>query len=396
MMARSLSRTGHTTLLVTLTLVAAAGATPLAAQHRVEVKARSSRADADSLGRQERRLHDRVATLARSLDDEDLSASERRAVGEELNRAVQQLAGLASRMAGIGEQMQVRIERMTGDRARMMSRALTQTSVAQGAMPRGWIGLVAVGPALEPRVENDELLVRYLAYPRVQSVDPSSPAQRAGIMPGDTLLAYDGRDVREGDISLPRLLQPGKRLMVRFRRDGRVHDVALAVATAPTRIRQRRDEEIDETRAPWTVAGVPDAASFPRVPEPPSAVPAAPMRRVVVRSAPVAPMPPAPATALFGFSPNGVAGAQLATVTEGLARTLGVKRGVLVTNAPVGSPAFESGLQDGDVIVKVAGQDISSVAELRDLVRMVAENGDHAVALECVRDRRGRRVVLRW
>jgi membrane-associated protease RseP (regulator of RpoE activity) len=188
--------------------------------------------------------------------------------------------------------------------------------------------------------------------------------------------------------------------MVRLRRDGRVHDVPVTVAVAPTRIRQRRDEEIDEGRAPWAIAGVPDVASFPRAAEAPAAsLPAAPMRRVVVRStpvAPMAPMPPAPAMALFGFSPNGVAGAQLATVTEGLARTLGVKRGVLVTNAPVGSPAYESGLQDGDVIVKAAGQDVRSVAELRDLVRMVAENGDHAVALECVRDKRTRRVMLRW
>jgi S1-C subfamily serine protease len=275
-----------------------------------------------------------------------------------------------------------------------------QPIVARFAMTRGWIGLVAAGPAMEPRVENDELIVRYLAYPRVESVDPSSPAQRAGILPGDTLLAYNGRDVREGDISLKRLLQPNSRLMVRLRRDGRVHDVPVIVAVAPTRIRQRRDEEIDEGRAPWAIAGVPDAASFPRAAEAPAApLPAAPMRRVVVRNtpvAPMAPMPPAPAMALFGFSPNGVAGAQLATVTEGLARTLGVKRGVLVTNAPVGSPAYESGLQDGDVIVKAAGQDVRSVAELRDLVRMVAENGDHAVALECVRDKRTRRVMLRW
>ena len=93
---------------------------------------------------------------------------------------------------------------------------------------------------------------------------------------------------------------------------------------------------------------------------------------------------------------NGVAGAQLAALTEGLARTVGVRRGVLVTYAAVGSLAYTSGLRDGDVIVRVGGEQVSTVAELREKVQMAVENGESSVKLDCVRDRKARAVTLRW
>ena len=93
---------------------------------------------------------------------------------------------------------------------------------------------------------------------------------------------------------------------------------------------------------------------------------------------------------------NGVAGAQLAALTEGLARTVGVRSGLLVTYAAVGSPAYTSGLRDGDVIVRVGGDPVRTVAELREQVQRAVENGENSVKLDCVRDRKERTVVLRW
>ena len=75
---------------------------------------------------------------------------------------------------------------------------------------------------------------------------------------------------------------------------------------------------------------------------------------------------------------------------------LGVRRGVLVANAPMGSPAYESGLRDGDVLVKAAGQQLRTVGELRERVAMSADNGEHALVLELVRARRVRSATLRW
>ena len=97
----------------------------------------------------------------------------------------------------------------------------------------------------------------------------------------------------------------------------------------------------------------------------------------------------------FAFG-SGVAGAQLSTISEGLGKALGVSSGVLVTSAPVGSPANESGLQDGDVIAKVGRQPVRRVYEVIDLVGLAAENGDHSVELEIVRQRKPLKVMLKW
>ena len=61
-------------------------------------------------------------------------------------------------------------------------------------------------------MENGELIIRYLTHPAIVSVEPSSPAERAGLVPSDTLIAYDGEDVRDTDIAITRLLTPNKRV----------------------------------------------------------------------------------------------------------------------------------------------------------------------------------------
>lgn len=99
---------------------------------------------------------------------------------------------------------------------------------------------------------------------------------------------------------------------------------------------------------------------------------------------------------IAGYGMNTVAGAQLAALTDGLARTVGVQRGVLVTQSAVGSPAFRSGLSDGDVIVRVSGETVRTVADVRDLVQTAVDNGERSVVLDCVRARKPYKVVLRW
>ena len=93
---------------------------------------------------------------------------------------------------------------------------------------------------------------------------------------------------------------------------------------------------------------------------------------------------------------SGVAGAQVVAVTEGLARAIGVRQGVLVTYAPTSSPAYQSGLRDGDVITRAAGQLLRTVADLRERVAVAADNGEHSLALELVRGKRVRKASLRW
>ena len=387
-------------LLVSLGVALAAGALPVGAQQRVEATtrrtARSTGAAASATGQQLRALERRADSLSWLYNEADeLSVAERRRVGEMLDRTVEQIETLSARLATMngadaGGGVRVRLVPSTGSRAQtFMQKALAES---RAVMPRGWIGIVVSGPAREPRVENGELIVRYLAHPAIVSVEPSSPAERAGLLPTDTLLAYDGKDVRDTDIAITRLLEPNRQLMVRVRRDGRTLDVPVRIANAPTRIEWRRQMSVEVAPAvplpSVAFPRTPRAAPAPRPATPPMAAPA---------FAPEPPMATPMPRVLFGFgSVSGVAGAQLVPVTAGLGRTLGVRNGVLVTNAPVGSPAYQSGLRDGDVIIRASGALIRTVADLRQHVATAANNGEHVVAVEFVRGKRARKGQLRW
>lgn len=354
-------------------LLVAAGSDLASAQVRTEVVTRRATPAMAESESSMRRLQRQLDSLTHRYNEADeLTVADRRRLEAELSITVQRLAELMSRM---GE-----------ERGRVMLRA-PQAMV----MPRGWIGIVAEGPGTEPRVENGELVVRYLSYPRIVSVDPSSPAQRAGITPNDTLLAYDGRDVREHDIYLNRLLRPNTRVNVKLRRDGRTHEVAVTVAEAPSRIVQRRGDEVRDERV---LVLAPDAPMLPRS----SAVaPSASAGGARGGSVNVRGVMPTPAPGMvFSFTTGGVAGAQMVNISEGLAKRIGVSNGVLVTSAPVGSPAGQSGIEDGDVIIRVAGQAVRTVFDVRRAVGGATENGQRSVELELLRDSRTVKTILRW
>ena len=396
-----------TPLLFSVTAVLAAGAptrAPLLAQRaEVSVMRRAPRTEADTNERELRRLEHRADSLSQRYNDgEDLSVAQRRSIGEELDRTVAQLETLARRMSEASSRMirvRVQVAPMIDERdATAMSNALRQAEANQFAMPRGWMGLNISGTARESRIENGELIIHYLTHPVILSVDPSSPAERAGLTASDTLVAFDGRDVRR-DISLTQLVRPNARVLVRVRRDGRTRDVPVTIADVPSRIRMRSEANY-EMRAPR--APMPDGVMFPR-----RSVPGA---TLMPRSAPMppmatmAPMPPMPAMTvppptpamIIDYGLSTVAGAQLAALTEGLARTVGVRRGVLVTYAAVGSPAYRSGVRDGDIIVRVAGEPVPTVVAVRERVQAAVDNGDSDVELELVRDKKSRKVTLRW
>lgn len=403
-------------ILASLGVALVAGVVPLGAQQRVDVNARrATRASTESaIERELRALERRVDSLAYLYSSADeLSVARRRRIGEMLDRTVEQIDVLSARLAQAqggsanGGEVRVHFAPMAGEAARTyMLRALT---ASRGLQPRGWLGIEVYGPAREPRIEDGERIVHYLGHPAIISVDPSSPAERAGILPGDTLIAYDGHDVSDADIPITRLLKPNKRVNVRIRRDGRERDMPVMIADVPSRITLRR-ELVEMTppapRAEVWAPGVrfpqpaeapaaPRAGTVMRVPSPmPATPPAAPKASLVPQ-----PMPsPVPGTVfVLGFGGvNAVAGAQLVVITEGLGRAFGVRSGVLVTNAPHGSPAYQSGLRDGDVVIRAAGQLIRTVADLRECVAAAANNGEHSVSMEYVRAKKMRKGNLRW
>lgn len=408
----------RTPLLCSITVVLVAGAPMRAVLHAQRAEAGASRRapraeSSDANPRELRRLEHAADSLAQLYSEgEEMSIARRRAIGDELDGTMARIEELARRMSDSDARLlrvRVQVAPMMDERdATAMSSALRQARASQLAMPRGWLGIVVSGTAREPRIADGELIIRYLTHPEIVSVEPSSPAERAGLIPSDTLVAYDGRDVRDRDISLTRLLRPNARVLVRIRREGRTKDIPVTIADVPSRIRLRSEATI-EARAPRAVAGLPEAMLFPRGPVPATMLaPRAPMGTLApmtpVPSMPHLPsMPPMPSmqrvptpAMIMGYGFNSVAGAQLAALTDGLARAVGVQSGVLVTYAAVGSPAHSSGLRDGDVIVRADGEPVRTVTDVRERVQRAADDGESTLTLECVRDGKPRKVVLRW
>jgi len=376
-------------LLVSVGLALAASASPLVAQ-RSETAARTLRvSSSDSSMARMRRLERSIDSLVRVFREDELTAEQRSRLRQQIDERFSQFVALrmaASPRPSEGNMFtrrapDVEFETRFGQERPMVSR------LGPGAMVAGWIGIVVSGAPTQIRIEDNEMFLRYLIYPEIASVDPSSPAQRAGLTPGDTLMAYNGHDVRAEEISMTHLLVPKATVKVRVRRDGKVKELPLVVAEAPERIQTRRLYE--QREGPTWVATVPMP---PRVPGtlPPSRVFTPAPSRALVGAAPVvAPLPP-----VFNFS--GIAGAQVVTVSETMQRSTALPAGVLVTTVPVGSPAAESGLEEGDVITRVGQQPITTVRELRELVARAADEGERAVTIELRRGKDRRTLTLRW
>lgn len=197
--------------------------------------------------------------------------------------------------------------------------------------PSGYMGLSLSGAQLRI-VTPEGVMTSHCEYPMVETVDVGSPAARAGIAAGDTLVAYNGRDVTQSAVNYAELITAGNTVRLRVRRAGRPREV-------PVRVDPRRDDEGSGAQV-----------------------------RLMLRERP-ARATPLPSTAASSmFDPSGVAvlaGAQFATMDAEFAQSLGLDAGVLVLRVPAGTPAADAGIKAGDVVRTVNGAAVRDVSALR-------------------------------
>lgn len=326
----------------------------------------------------------RIDSLKYEFEHERWSDARRAQLGTELRRSI---LALQESMEELHRENAVALTQRGLEQASAAYRDLPEIAIAL-EMPRrmkGYLGVVFDGTSRDFWRDN-ERIVQFYAYPRIALVEPSSPAERAGILQGDTLLAFNGADVREREISLSRLLIPKQKLLVRVRRDGYAKDLHVVVGEAPSYVASRAPRSPGAATPPvavgvpaprvWTGAagGVAPTPSPATSPEPPGAVGVTPRSVWVFQ--------------------EGVAGARVESIGEGLGRALGVQAGVLVLRAAPGTPAHESGLRDGDIIVRAAGRPVNNVSQLRSVLER--QEDASGVRLVIVRERRHREVTLRW
>jgi serine protease Do len=264
------------------------------------------------------------------------------------------------------------------------------------AMPRGWMGLNMQGPVVH-LLDRDGDRVTYLGYPSILSVDPKSPADRAGIVPGDVVIAFNGTDVVGHEFNLSRLVVPDTKVAVTIRRDGETKDFSLDIARAPQGVFDRR---IEFTRTP---AFPLRSGAFGIVRVDPDKDDGEPGARASVtlrarggiatpRNARIA--GPLVAGRFTVIGPHAVFGADVSTVSDDLARVLKLEKGVLVNDVPEASPAYASGLRAGDVITSASGRPVATIAQLQDMV--VSHFGERSVVFQVMRNRKPMNLTVTW
>ena len=255
----------------------------------------------------------------------------------------------------------------------------------------GWLGIHYVCE-IETWAKNGELFVKHSGHPLVAAVEPGSPAYRAGIEAGDTILAYNGEDLDGRVFSLSKLLKPGSKLSVRIRRARGSYDIPVVVARraryAPDvgAIAPRVRVEID------SLTGIAQRMAI-RSRETPRSMTIVSDVNGVTAVLPALPPTPTAAPVVVWSSTTALAGAELARVTPDLGESFGVQNGVLVLSVGANTPASRAGLRGGDVITRVDGRDVESPFQFQ---RALQKATDDAVRLTIVRKRKSVEVRMGW
>lgn len=100
----------------------------------------------------------------------------------------------------------------------------------KGFVERGWLG-VLIQPVTRDLAENFDLDRPIGAL--VAQVSPDSPAERAGLQPGDVILSFNGAEVEESP-QLPAMvsaLSPGTEVELEVLRDGKRKQIDLTIGT---------------------------------------------------------------------------------------------------------------------------------------------------------------------
>jgi serine protease Do len=247
---------------------------------------------------------------------------------------------------------------------------------AQERDPRGWVG-VLITTGIGQQGPSGAFV--FADYPVIESIDPGSPAEKAGLQSGDILISINSQDLRKNPVPMNSLLVPGQKISFRFRRNDVEKSSALVVAQRP--------------------AGTSRHVQLSIIGPPPSGPQRAQTeegigRRVVTR-VPVPPMVSiAPLTFGTGTPSIAIAGAELTRLNEGLRDVLKVKGdGLFVINVAIGTPAGEAGLKSGDVIVRANRMVVQNPGQL---IRLMTEAVDNAVVLQVLRKQKSQTITLRW
>jgi C-terminal processing protease CtpA/Prc len=266
-------------------------------------------------------------------------------------------------------------------------------TVYRAAEPRGWLGI-----SLDWSGSGERPVT-------VLAVAPESPADRAGVMRGDTVVRMDG-EAASADAVRRLNPAPGDTVRLRLRRDGREREVrVVATEREPDAIVFRRGDQVtvihpDSVRARMAIrldtVGAHLDSLFVRL----DSLRVGTEARRVFRTLPMRLDSLVEREVFRTTEPfsievgsRAMAGAEFTQLNAGLGRYFQTEKGMLVLRVAPESPAARAGLESGDVVVRANGRDVET---LRDLRQAVSGAENPTAKLEVVRQGRRRELTMRW
>jgi len=249
--------------------------------------------------------------------------------------------------------------------------------------PTGWLGV----RLSDEGIFNESGAAFFDRYPVVSNVEPGSPASKAGVRPGDVLLAFNSHDMRGGALQLSNWLKPGAAFELRVRRNESVRLVRGVLGRRPEGWEQRVVVQVSPAEQLLLGRSPDERAAGGQLQQ--SGV------RVQTEVSTLRRLPSLLVPALgLGRGVYPFAGAEFTALNNDLSDVLGVKpEGVFVANVVEGSIARDAGLRGGDVVVMAGNTKIDNP---NDLVRAIRSADDRAVRLQIIRKRKPQTVMLKW
>lgn len=305
-----------------------------------------------------------LATMQRQLERASRAdGAERDSIVRMTSQRIAELAGQIARVQVEADQVQFRA--VAGEaRAALVAQIFNARAMAnvtralagqqrqlmlgtRNGSPRGYLGVVLESEQ-RTRVRDGQMFTEFVSPSVVLSVTAGSPAARAGVEAGDTIVAL-GRSQLPGEVLMSEVVKPGEKLPVKLRRRGNERVVTVTVGTDPN-------------------AGSEPVAGL----------------RLFGRGT------------TWSATDYSIAGAMMTTINPDLRELTGVSEGILVLRVAPGTPAASSGLRGGDVIVRVNDEKSEGVRDLQRAVQRASSRGGRSVSLVVNRKKNEQALTLQW
>jgi len=113
-----------------------------------------------------------------------------------------------------------------------LAKQVMEQIIRQGSVTRGWIGIEAqdITPELA-----ESFKLKHDHGSLIAGIIRGSPAERAGLRPGDILLEIDGREVSDSSsmLNLISVLKPDKKATLKIARDEKEMDISVLIGKRP-------------------------------------------------------------------------------------------------------------------------------------------------------------------